>query len=276
MKTPYRMAYDKWGWKGVIGLFLVVWAVLSVAIFAYRYEEHKGDCTTAACQKQIDDMLSGLSSGSTTAATGNATLCGTKDSDYCSHDVNDTPVPGVTPVSAASTPSKPEVQQPRQIVQTAAQPVASASPLLAIEQLSVKSGVPSLCASNETTVWSGVKGAKVYSLCASQGLGAAGGYMQYRAGKVGRVEFKYPSTLVNPHGYFALSVLAHSVELEFKNGDFTYDIREQANGSATEIDVSKSNDSTFGASIVMTQATTTLGTNPTMDLFKTVGDAEGF
>ncbi len=129
--------------------------------------------------------------------------------------------------------------------------------------------LPSLCMAGESTVWTGAKGKKIFSLCASTNLGPATGYMQYRAGTTRNAQFKYPKTLENPHGIFSYSEGAHSAEVDFSNGGYSYAISEQADGSETDINITLP--SGKASTIVLDKASNTIGQNSTSDLFQKLG-----
>ena len=95
-----------------------------------------------------------------------------------------------------------------------------------------------LCSPNEDVVFSCSAKRKTYEICASKDLSATSGYMQYRAGSNGKVEFRYPDKRVAPAGRFKLSLLPRGAQLTFRNGKFTYEIVEPLIGQ-TRIWVSR-------------------------------------
>lgn len=96
----------------------------------------------------------------------------------------------------------------------------------------------SLCSADEEIIFSCKAKRKTFEICASRDLSATAGYMQYRAGSNGKVQFVYPSQRVSPVGKFRFSLLAKAAQLSFQNGKFTYEITEQLIGK-TEIWVSQ-------------------------------------
>jgi hypothetical protein len=62
------------------------------------------------------------------------------------------------------------------------------------------------CKPNEQILFGCTLGkSAVASLCASQAFSATSGYVQYRYGPPGRLEFVYPASLQPPKGHFVLS-----------------------------------------------------------------------
>jgi hypothetical protein len=123
---------------------------------------------------------------------------------------------------------------------------------------------------DEQTIWTGTKDQKIFSLCASANLGPTTGYMQYRAGTAGDIQFKDPATLQNPHGIFSYSDGgAHRAEVDFSNGGYWYSISEQDDGSETDIDVTLPSGKT--STIVLDKASNTLAPESTSDLFQKLG-----
>lgn len=85
----------------------------------------------------------------------------------------------------------------------------------------------SLCTKDEQVAFScAVKGNKLVSLCASPDLSKTTGYVQYRFGKKGAVEFTYPQLTDNPRTHFLWGVTAYSgggVDyFRFASGDYQY------------------------------------------------------
>lgn len=131
--------------------------------------------------------------------------------------------------------------------------------------------VKTLCHPGERTVWSCRAGAKHYSLCASRNLGEREGYLQYRAGRLLRPEFRFPGGLTHPRGHFTFGLLAHGASLVFERGAYRYEITEDLKGD-TSILVRLPQGRLV--SIDCTDATQTLTENTTIDLFKAAGLAE--
>lgn len=129
--------------------------------------------------------------------------------------------------------------------------------------------VPNLCKASENIVWSCRAARKTFSLCASSDLGANNGYLQYRAGTRHHISFAFPSNLVHPRGKFEYNSYAHGgAGISFKNGAYSYDIREDLKGlAAIWVHSPNAPDKT----VQCEDATQSLTLNTTMDLFKTAG-----
>ena len=128
------------------------------------------------------------------------------------------------------------------------------------------SGLP--CAESEVVIWSCSKKEKVYSICASKDLGAEVGYMQYRAGRIGKTEFTFPSREIHPRGQFTFSLLPRGAGISFTNGEYMYFIAELLTGE-TVINVEK--DGSPLAEINCTSATDTLTKTTMQNYFKDIG-----
>lgn len=89
-----------------------------------------------------------------------------------------------------------------------------------------------LCSANEEVIFSCIAKQKMYEICASKGLSATSGYMQYRAGVNGKVDFVFPNRRVVPAGNFKFNLLARGAELSFQDGELTYEIVEPLIGTA--------------------------------------------
>ena len=76
-----------------------------------------------------------------------------------------------------------------------------------------------LCSADEEVIFSCKTKRKMYEICASKDLSATSGYMQYRAGSNGKVEFVYPSHPEAPAGKFHFGLLARGAVLSFQNGN---------------------------------------------------------
>ncbi len=83
-----------------------------------------------------------------------------------------------------------------------------------------------LCTPAEYTVFSCDTKTKTYAVCESKVLSANEGYLQYRVGRRGRVEFTFPPKRVSPKGIFYLTSLPRGAMLSFQNGEFSYDLVE--------------------------------------------------
>jgi hypothetical protein len=128
---------------------------------------------------------------------------------------------------------------------------------------------PSHCASHEEIIWSCSSKSKTYEVCASKNLSATSGYMQYRAGRVGKPEFIFPSELVSPRGLFHYQLLAQGAQLSFKHGQYQYDLTEPLKGNAA-IWVSKGDENTWLA-VNCQKWSDTLTLTSTLDRFKSIG-----
>jgi hypothetical protein len=130
--------------------------------------------------------------------------------------------------------------------------------------------VLSLCDKPEQTVWSCTAGRQVYSVCASPTVTANSGYVQYRAGMPGNVEFRFPAGKQHPLGHFGYVVLANGASLGFNNGGYVYVINEPLTGQTT-ISVTTPNGDT--QNMPCRTSTHSLGNTITIDLFKAAGVA---
>lgn len=127
------------------------------------------------------------------------------------------------------------------------------------------------CTSSEDVVWSCSANKKVFSVCASKGLGKDTGYMQYRAGPAGKPDFLFPKTHRHPVGLFTSRLLARAASLSFQNGQHVYTVVDPLMGEA-QIEVFK--DAKFIATIECGQSTHTLTDTTTLNLFKSIGISE--
>ncbi|HEX8745616.1 MAG TPA: hypothetical protein VF717_00345 [Pyrinomonadaceae bacterium] len=93
----------------------------------------------------------------------------------------------------------------------------------------------SLCAQGEQVVWSceTVRERKLASICSSKELDAERGYVQYRFGRVGRVELEFPSRRAASQSAFKYSrytrPLVTYLKLEFSNNGVSYTISDDSN-----------------------------------------------
>lgn len=127
------------------------------------------------------------------------------------------------------------------------------------------------CSDSEVEIWSCAKKEKIYSICASKNLDAKVGYMQYRAGRVGKTEFTFPSSEIHPEGQFTFRLLPRGASISFKNGEFTYFIAELLTGE-TMINVDKNGANI--AEIECTYATNTLTLTTMQIYFEKIGMAK--
>ena len=109
----------------------------------------------------------------------------------------------------------------------------------------------SLCTKSEQTIWScTTTRKKIASVCASKGLTAEKGYVQYRFGTVGKIELELPKSRENSQKFFKYSrytrPLVTMLQLTFENGDYSYQIHDDDNAEekppirASSIDITKS------------------------------------
>nr|WP_315219466.1 hypothetical protein [uncultured Duganella sp.] len=144
--------------------------------------------------------------------------------------------------------------------------------LLALLLLSVTgfvwSAEKTLCEAEEKLVWSCHASKKTYSVCAAPNLSRDVGYMQYRVGSVGKLEFIFPVTRVHPLTRFKFDMGPHGGSLNFKNAGFDYSIAQDARGLPL-IFVDK--DGKQMAYLKCKDSTGDLLENSTLELFKEVG-----
>ena len=83
-----------------------------------------------------------------------------------------------------------------------------------------------LCHADEDVVFSCDLEKKVAAVCASHGVTATSGYIQYRFGTLAKLEFVYPSELKPPRGHFFFSHTMFSggdgSRIRFKNHEHEY------------------------------------------------------
>ena len=106
------------------------------------------------------------------------------------------------------------------------------SALALVTPLSSMAAAAVFCSNDEETIFTCNTKRKTYEICASRDLSATSGYMQYRAGTHGKVEFVYPKQRMLPVGKFKLVLLARGAQLSFQNGEFTYEIVEPLVGTS--------------------------------------------
>lgn len=254
--NPAGVKRQQWIYLGA-GVFVLIGALSSLSHTYPRWAGDGSDAPASSAQggETLEDLEAQVSSTSTEskqAATAQPTQAD----------------PSTQPTQATQSAAPPQTTQSTQPIQEA-QPAASGPAVAAQAAAAPAVSLPSLCMAGESTVWTGTKGQKIFSLCASANLSQATGYLQYRAGTAGDIQFKYPEALENPHGIFSYSEAAHSVEVDFSNGGYSYSISEQADGSETDIDVTLP--SGKASTIVLDKASDALGQNATMDLFQKLG-----
>ena len=126
----------------------------------------------------------------------------------------------------------------------------------------------SLCEKSEVTVWSCFTSKKIYSLCASNGLNKISGYMQYRAGTIGNIDFRFPKDSRHPKGIFAADVGNRGGSFHFTNANYEYEITDQLIGESY-IDVKKNERSL--AQIRCSVAEPSIIDTSSMNLFDSLG-----
>ncbi|MBI5941245.1 MAG: hypothetical protein HY859_12530 [Caulobacterales bacterium] len=78
------------------------------------------------------------------------------------------------------------------------------------------------------------------SVCASRTISTSEGYMQYRIGKPGALEMRYPETLTHPRGRFRYGLEHQGNQwLEFDQGGYNYVIYEELRSPEDGVLVSK-------------------------------------
>jgi hypothetical protein len=141
--------------------------------------------------------------------------------------------------------------------------------LLALSSLPCWAAQPSLCTAQEESVfWCNTR-TKRFELCASADLRPDAGYMQYRAGSNGKVDFVVPSDHRTPVGVFKLELLAKGTVLSFENGKFLYEIYQPVDDRASIVVTPPGKPA---APAVRCQADSdTLNLTPTMKRFEALG-----
>ncbi|MDR6393131.1 hypothetical protein [Paraburkholderia phenoliruptrix] len=90
----------------------------------------------------------------------------------------------------------------------------------------VFSQVATLCNAHEEIYFSCHVGEKIVSVCASGNISPKNGYVQYRFGKLGRIELEYPKLPYPPMGFFSISDIdqgnVQTTHLKFKSGRYNY------------------------------------------------------
>ncbi len=125
------------------------------------------------------------------------------------------------------------------------------------------------CGPLETSLWSCSSKHKVYELCASRDLGKSTGYLQYRAGRIGKVELTYPPGLIHPRGVFKLHLYARNAGLTFRNERYEYQLFDALIGTS-ELRVFEV-DGKLVRSISCEESNETFTNTQTINLFKEVG-----
>jgi hypothetical protein len=126
------------------------------------------------------------------------------------------------------------------------------------------------CNVQEKSLWSCPSKGKVCELCASRDLGKNTGYLQYRAGRVGKIEFAFPKNLQHPRGLFEFHPYARDAGLRFTNGRYEYELFDQLIGGRSEIRISEKSGKFF-PSIECDIANESLTDTATFNLFREIG-----
>lgn len=92
--------------------------------------------------------------------------------------------------------------------------------------------------------------------------------MQYRAGKIGNIDFRYPKDFKHPKGIFTPEVGNRGGTFNFKNDDYEYKITDQLIG-ASYISVNKNGRSI--AQIQCSYAEPSILDNSSINLFESIG-----
>lgn len=98
--------------------------------------------------------------------------------------------------------------------------------LFGVRNCYAQSEEKTMCSSFEEVYFSCPVKNKIVSVCASGNVSPENGYVQYRIGRPGHVEFQYPSTPVVPKNRFSISDIfggnLNIVHLKFKSGKYDY------------------------------------------------------
>jgi len=135
--------------------------------------------------------------------------------------------------------------------------------------MAATAGAASHCIAGERTLWSCSAKGKVYELCASADLSKDSGYIQYRAGRLGRIEFIFPEERRHPRGRFRFRPYARDAGLQFINGQYEYELFDQLIG-VSEIRIWRK-DGKFLSTISCGSSNEILTDTATFNLFKRVG-----
>lgn len=98
--------------------------------------------------------------------------------------------------------------------------------VMAATQLQAADAPKSLCQADEDIVFACSTGKKLISVCASQNLSAADGYVQYRFGNEGNIEMSVPESKAHPSKFSTGGSLMYSggggAYMRFNNGGYGY------------------------------------------------------
>lgn len=96
----------------------------------------------------------------------------------------------------------------------------------------------SLCESGEEVLFSCLTSKRMASICASSNLSKSSGYIKYRYGSPGRVEFEFPKGSEHPSQVFKFESIyfAHGVVavLDFTNGAYAYTVAHESDRAHDE------------------------------------------
>ena len=98
--------------------------------------------------------------------------------------------------------------------------------LMSIGVTYAQSSEETLCDSHEEIYFSCPIKNKIVSVCASGNISPNNGYVEYRIGKRGNIDFQYPEKSYPPLGRFSISDITggnlNLVHLKFKSGGYDY------------------------------------------------------
>ena len=108
---------------------------------------------------------------------------------------------------------------------------------------------PTLCEPGEAVVWScrDEDRDRIMSVCGSDKPYSDASWLQYRVGKPGELELKYPENKVPHEGRFEKPMQRYGDELTFQNGDFLYSINQDGFTHFSSVSVMRNEDSVFYA-----------------------------
>ena len=129
----------------------------------------------------------------------------------------------------------------------------------------------SLCAADETIVWSCGYQDSSYAVCASKDVSKNAGYLQYRETKSGEMVLRFPDSHTLPAGLFEFVLLPRGATLFVANAGYLYEMHEGLVG-APSLTISKAGKSL--STVQCTDSDHTLTLTETINLLKAVGVGE--
>ena len=127
------------------------------------------------------------------------------------------------------------------------------------------------CSAAEMSLWKCSSKQKVYELCASKNLSKSSGYLQYRAGRIGKIELSYPAGLLHPRGLFRLQHYARNGGLKFNIGRYEYELFDPLTGpGGSELRVFKDK-SEFVSNIYCAESNEAMTNTGVIELFQAAG-----